>query len=103
MFDMELSGCLNDDSIGPGVRGCRDDFDFTLKFEKVFLSLLPASVFVAICLPRLVYLLRRPAIVRGTYFMWIKLVRVTAGVFLVDGLLTEAIVATDCCYNLFMS
>ncbi|KAK8053968.1 ABC multidrug transporter [Apiospora saccharicola] len=32
---MSFSTCKNDNLIGPNVNGCRDDFDFTVKFELV--------------------------------------------------------------------
>ncbi len=73
-FDMDFSGCVNDDSLGPAVQGCREDFDFTLRFEKIFLTLIPTSVFIATALPRLAYLLRRLVIVRGLYLQTVKLV-----------------------------
>ncbi|KAG5794653.1 hypothetical protein H9Q69_006287 [Fusarium xylarioides] len=38
------STCLNDGSLGPGVQGCRGDFDFTQKFERIFLSIIPTAV-----------------------------------------------------------
>lgn len=72
---MDFSGCLNDDSIGPTVQGCRGDFDFTVKFEKIFLDLIPTVVFIAICLPRIVYLARKPGIVGGPALRRAKLVR----------------------------
>ena len=72
---MDFSGCLGDDSLGPTVKGCRADFDFTIKFENIFLSILPAAIFVAGSLPRLVYLTRRPAIVSGAPLKILKLAR----------------------------
>lgn len=72
---MDFSGCLNDESIGPAVQGCRGDFDFTIKFEKIFFDLLPTAIFLATCLPRIVYLARRPAIVGGVFLRYAKLVR----------------------------
>lgn len=72
---MSFSSCISDASFGPAVRGCRGDFDFTLKFEKIFLSIIPTSVFLAISLPRLVYLTRRPTIIRGLVLRSIKSVR----------------------------
>jgi ATP-binding cassette, subfamily C (CFTR/MRP), member 1 len=78
MFEMEFSGCLNDDTLGPPVRGCRDDFDFTLKFEKIFLSMLPSAVFVALSVPRVVLLTRKARVVRGAVFQATKLARSSA-------------------------
>lgn len=62
---MTPSGCLNDDAFGPVVQGCRGDFDFTLKFESIVLSIIPASVFVALVAVRIGYLAQRRSIVIG--------------------------------------
>lgn len=66
--------CLNDDSIGPAVRGCRDDFDFTIKFEQVFFSMIPAIVFAALSITRILFLSRQPKIVGGPVLQIVKLV-----------------------------
>lgn len=68
------SQCLNDHSLGPSVRGCRDDFDFTLAFERVFFAILPGSVLIASCLVRLAYLFPKPRIVSGVGLQCAKLV-----------------------------
>ncbi|KAK3685219.1 P-loop containing nucleoside triphosphate hydrolase protein [Podospora appendiculata] len=70
---MDFSGCLDDESFGPSVRGCRDDFDFTLKFEKIFLSLIPASLFIAVSFSLIVHWARRPVIVGGVFLRSAKL------------------------------
>ncbi|KAL2257594.1 hypothetical protein VTK26DRAFT_9425 [Humicola hyalothermophila] len=70
---MDFSGCPDDDSFGPAVRGCRDDFDFTIKFEKIFFTLIPAPVFIALALCRIVYLARKPVIVGGVLLRTAKL------------------------------
>ncbi|KAK1980151.1 hypothetical protein LZ30DRAFT_536922, partial [Colletotrichum cereale] len=67
------SSCLNDNTLGPVVHGCRDDFDFTVKFEHVFFSTVPASIFIAAALLRLFHLLRKPSLVDGVISQWIKL------------------------------
>ncbi|KAJ0343111.1 hypothetical protein COL26b_005681 [Colletotrichum chrysophilum] len=46
------SSCTNDDTFGPVVHGCRDDFDLTIKFEQVILTIVPAAVFIVAALPR---------------------------------------------------
>ncbi|KAK1997544.1 ABC transporter [Colletotrichum falcatum] len=71
------SGCLNDHSLGPAVKGCRGDFDFTLRFESIFLSIIPAAVFAVLSLPRTAYLSRKPRIVSGKTVETIKLAIVT--------------------------
>lgn len=74
---MDFFGCINDESLGPTVEGCRGDFDFTVKFEKGFFMLIPATLFIAISPPRLPYLIRRPVIVDGggRLFQSAKIVR----------------------------
>lgn len=84
---MEFSTCPGDESLGPAVKGCRGDFDFTIKFEKVF-SLVPASVFIAICLARVVYLTRQPIVVRASLLKWLKLAAISAYASLQLSLLT---------------
>ncbi|KAI2615181.1 P-loop containing nucleoside triphosphate hydrolase protein [Hypoxylon sp. NC1633] len=69
---MNFSGCLDDESFGPAVQGCRGDFDFTIKFEKIFFALIPTAVFIALSLPRVVLLARRPAIVDGALLRSVK-------------------------------
>ncbi|ROW01307.1 hypothetical protein VMCG_05930 [Cytospora schulzeri] len=75
---MSFAGCVDDGSFGPAVEGCRGGFDFTLKFEKIFLSLIPASIFIAASLPRFIYLLRRPVIVKESIFGTLKLLVIAA-------------------------
>ena len=71
---MAAMGCLNDDDFGPVVKGCRDDFDFTLKFELVIFSLVPSSIFILVALLRCVQLLNKKTIVGARLFLAIKLV-----------------------------
>lgn len=66
--------CLNDDAFGPAVRGCRGDFDFTLHFEQVFFTLLPASLFVVVSLARIVHLWRKRVMVGGVWLRCGKMV-----------------------------
>lgn len=71
---MEFAGCANDGAFGPSVHGCRGDFDFTLKFEKIFFSLIPSSLIVAISAPRLIALVRGTPIVTGAWYQLTKVV-----------------------------
>jgi hypothetical protein len=48
-----------DDSFGPSIVGCRDDFDFTLLFEETILSILPLALALLFAPPRIFYLLQR--------------------------------------------
>jgi ABC-type multidrug transport system fused ATPase/permease subunit len=52
--------CINDDTMGPIVRGCRDEFDFTRTFEQIFLSLFPSIVFILAAATRITHLSKRP-------------------------------------------
>lgn len=71
---MDFSGCVNDDVMEPAVVGCRGDFDFTIKFEKIVFSLLPAAIFIAACAPRIASLWHCRVLVRGTVLRLAKLV-----------------------------
>ncbi|KAI0390080.1 hypothetical protein F5Y17DRAFT_469176 [Xylariaceae sp. FL0594] len=55
----------NDQTIGPGIRGCRDDFDFTVQFEQLFFSLSPSAVFVVLSVWRFIALTARPVVVEA--------------------------------------
>ncbi|KAI5924949.1 ATPase-like protein [Camillea tinctor] len=68
------SGCINDNEFGPAVQGCRDDFDFTIKFEGDILALLPNCLFVAASFLRIIYLTRRQEIVKNVTLRNIKLI-----------------------------
>lgn len=77
---MDFSTCPDDVLFGPTVdHGCRGDFDFTIKFEKIFFSLIPAAIFVALSLTRVLYLTRQPTVVAGTAFKYAKLVGFPGG------------------------
>lgn len=67
--------CLNDDSLGPAVQGCRGDFDFTITFETLVLTVVPAGVFVVLGIARLVSLRHARAIVNCQRLGLLKLVR----------------------------
>jgi ATP-binding cassette subfamily C (CFTR/MRP) protein 1 len=71
---MATTNCLNDDDFGPVVKGCRDDFDFTLKFELIIFSLVPSSIFVLVALLRCYQLYKRRKIVDAKLFLAAKLV-----------------------------
>lgn len=66
--------CNNDAWIGPTVRGCRDDFDFTVTFELVCLTLIPASLFCITSFVRIWSLVQRPRVVQGSAIWSLKLV-----------------------------
>ncbi len=72
---MGFSECDGDNSFGPVVHGCREDFDFTLKFEGIFFAIAPSSVFIALSLVRVAYVLRCGEIVKGFHLRGLKLVR----------------------------
>ncbi|KFX96939.1 hypothetical protein O988_05104 [Pseudogymnoascus sp. VKM F-3808] len=70
-------GCLNDDTFGPTVRGCRDDFDFTQKFERILFSAVPASIFILVAIVRVFNLAQKPRLVLATPFQLIKILTIT--------------------------
>lgn len=70
-----FSACLNDDSLGPAVRGCRGNFDFTVAFEDVVFVIVPAAAFLCLGLSRTLTLCRRRRpLVSASAFRWTKLV-----------------------------
>ncbi|KAL9575830.1 hypothetical protein ACKAV7_000072 [Fusarium commune] len=69
-----VSACLNDDSLGPAVRGCRGNFDFTVAFEDVVFVIVPATAFICLGLSRILALCRRRRpIVGASAVQWTKL------------------------------
>lgn len=66
--------CLNDDTFGPSVTGCRGDFDFTQKFERIVLSIIPAAVFIAAAVADVAVLAQKPRIATGNLLKYTKLV-----------------------------
>ncbi|KAI1504810.1 ABC multidrug transporter [Biscogniauxia marginata] len=72
---MSFSVCFNtnDQSIGPSIFGCRDDFDFTVRFEELFFSLVPSAIFVVFSLWRIIVLTRRPVVVDAPALLTTKL------------------------------
>ncbi|OAR02916.1 hypothetical protein LLEC1_04254 [Akanthomyces lecanii] len=65
--------CNNDNTLGPSVSGCRDDFDFTTLFEQVVFTLVPASIFIVGSFASAATLLRRPVIVLAPWILNLKL------------------------------
>ncbi|KXJ97331.1 putative ABC multidrug transporter [Microdochium bolleyi] len=70
---MSFSACSNDLSLGPQVTGCRDDFDFTVRFEQLFFSIVPASIYMIVAGWRIFAIRRRPVVVSGSRFQYAKL------------------------------
>ncbi|KAI1148901.1 P-loop containing nucleoside triphosphate hydrolase protein [Nemania diffusa] len=69
-----FSTCNDDNSFGPGVSGCRDNFDFTVKFELLFFSVVPAALFIILAAWRIALLIRKPSIVHAPKLRFLKLV-----------------------------
>lgn len=66
--------CDNDKALGPSVRGCRGGFDFTSKFEHIFLALIPSAVFITLSIARVAFLTQRKKIVNAVWWQLLKLV-----------------------------
>ncbi|KAF2429831.1 ABC transporter [Tothia fuscella] len=71
---MAFHKCSNDNSFGPGVQGCRDNFDFTLRFGHVFFSLLPSAVFLILAIANVAHLYCQRILIAGETFQRLKLV-----------------------------
>jgi ATP-binding cassette subfamily C (CFTR/MRP) protein 1 len=64
-----------DDTFGPWAGpGCRGSFDFTLRFEELFLSILPLALILAVATFRIFYLWRKQNKVRRSKLLYWKLV-----------------------------
>jgi len=74
LIAMDFLSCVEDDSFGPAVHGCRDNFDFTIKFENIFLTIIPNCFFIVIALGRIIILSRRSKVINGPILRRIKLV-----------------------------
>ncbi|RSL67954.1 hypothetical protein CEP54_002991 [Fusarium duplospermum] len=69
-----IGPCLNDDSLGPAVRGCRGSFDFTVAFEDVVFVIVPAIAFLCLGLSRILRLCRCCRLIVGvSVIQWTKL------------------------------
>jgi len=73
-MESNTSKCLNDDSFGPTVAGCRDEFDFTIVFEQSFFSIAPSVIFVFLAAIRIFSLRRKSPVLKAHNFRAVKLV-----------------------------
>lgn len=91
---MDYSSCPNDATFGPAVHGCNHrDFDFTLKFEAIFFSILPAALFIILALARVIWLFEKSVIVKGRVFQFSKAVGTLVHICAPDG---EEITGLEC-------
>jgi hypothetical protein len=72
---MDYSSCPNDATFGPAVHGCNHrGFDFTLRFEAIVFSILPAAIFIILALARVIWLFKKSVIAKGRVFQFFKAV-----------------------------
>ncbi|KKA30744.1 hypothetical protein TD95_005155, partial [Thielaviopsis punctulata] len=72
-----MADCSNDGSFGPTVLGCRGNFDFTLTFENIFMSVVPSAIFTLAAIIRLMCLRGRNNVVSGHRLQMSKVVAIT--------------------------
>ncbi|KAF2673292.1 ABC transporter [Microthyrium microscopicum] len=72
-MNRQLDSCFSDNSFGPTVQGCRGDFDFTLRFEHVFFSIVPAICFWGVASFRIGLLARNSERILGGAFQILKI------------------------------
>ncbi|KAF2495596.1 putative multidrug resistance protein [Lophium mytilinum] len=82
-----------DTAFGPAVKGCRDNFDFTLAFEQYFFSIAPTVVFLLVAPLRLHHLSSKQNTVAGKPLRSLKLIAI--GIFASLQLATVVIWATQ--------
>lgn len=73
---MPSPSCLQaDHSWGPTLpMHCHGEFDFTVHFEQIWLSIVPSILFLASSVPRLWQLRRAPIVIRNSRSQLVKLV-----------------------------
>ncbi|KAL9610623.1 MAG: hypothetical protein Q9167_004697 [Letrouitia subvulpina] len=78
------AGCPSqaDAAFGPGVHGCRGDFDFTFTFELYFLSIAPSVAFIVAAIPRCIVLWGKKPTVAGYWLRLLKLSAISASAVL---------------------
>ncbi|SCV45071.1 fumonisin cluster-ABC transporter [Fusarium fujikuroi] len=64
---MDFKSCLSDASFGPFVKGCRGNFDFTLKFELIIFFIAPYCVFTTLVFVRILILVSKSQIITGNH------------------------------------
>lgn len=83
-----------DDTFGPVVKGCRDNFDFTLLFEQGIMTTAPAALLLLLIPPRIYQLNTFDLKTKINWVYWSKCVCVNLCTF-------EELVLTSrrsCCY-----
>ncbi|CAH0048134.1 unnamed protein product [Clonostachys solani] len=72
MAPWQTHTCPSDDTFGPIVHGCRDDFDFTLLFEHLFFTIVPCAIFIFASSYKITRLCRAEQIANGKLLQRIK-------------------------------
>jgi hypothetical protein len=72
-----FTNCTGDDAFGPVIQGCRDEFDFTMRFERIMFSIVPSSAFLTVSLIRIAIVIRRGtgSLTKSPVLLAAKLVR----------------------------
>ncbi|PQE32692.1 ABC multidrug transporter protein [Rutstroemia sp. NJR-2017a WRK4] len=91
---MNQSSVCVDDTFGPVIHGCRENFDFTLLFEQSFFSILPSLLFILLSSRRIYSLRAQPRRVSGTSTQNSKLLLI-----ILYGLLQIALLILYCLPN----
>lgn len=66
--------CQSDNSFGPAIDGCRNNFDFTVLFEQIIFTLAPSCLFIVLSLGALTWKARVPIVVHAPWLLRLKLV-----------------------------
>lgn len=69
IIDTSNSLCQNDNTFGPFVQGCRDEFDFTLLFEETVFSIVPSACFLTLSAYRIWRMQGKPTSVGGNLIL----------------------------------
>lgn len=55
---MDFADCISDESFDPIVDGCRNGFNFMLKFELLFFATIPSVIFLILTFSRIALFLQ---------------------------------------------
>ncbi|KAK8931550.1 ABC transporter FUM19 [Metarhizium anisopliae] len=89
----ELVAAAHDETFGSAIQGYRGDCDFTMKFKSILFAIIPATIFIATCLPRIMYLLQSTTVVGHCFLRYVKLLH---EVHQVQGIIYLVVGSTVC-------
>lgn len=100
-----MDTCANiDRTNGPSAGSCRGGFDFTVKFEELFLTVIPSCLFLAATLLRMLFLYKQQVKTKQTSITFLKwVIWKTASILMLTilaaGMLTDYSLDHNCDFS----